>query len=108
MMKMRVVEAGNHDAARKIDATRVSIGHCSDFVRSANRQYSIAGNRDRLRVSARRVASEDLAVQQDDVGTRGACCLVPRLTQTQVIFLSCHCWFSRLIGKRLFSIVAPR
>jgi len=63
MMKMRVVDAGNYQVPRKINAPRVSISEPRDFVRGSDGQDSIAGNRHRLRTPVRWVCRKYLAVQ---------------------------------------------
>jgi len=60
-MKVRVIDAGNHDAARKIDAARVGIGHRRDVIRGPNRHDSIASDRHSLGISAGWVGGEELA-----------------------------------------------
>jgi hypothetical protein len=62
-MKMRIVEAGDHDASAKVEPPRVNIGHRRDFVRLSNRGDSFSADRNRLCVFARRIGGKHLAVQ---------------------------------------------
>ena len=69
-MVVRVVDPGNHDAAAEIDPPRARSSERLNFARISGSNDSFAANRQRLDVRMRGVAGENLAVEENRIGSR--------------------------------------